>query len=91
MSATRYRAPPADALLIHPLDDLYALYHRASGMTHLLASPAPELLELLAERALTRDELLRALIERFEVADADADLLTARLEELVTVGLVHVT
>lgn len=91
MSATRYSAPPADALLIHPLDELYALYHRASGMTHLLASPAPELLELLAKRSLTRDEVFQALTEQFDVADADHDLLTARLEELITVGLVHIT
>lgn len=89
MSATRYRAPPADALAIRELDGLFALYHRQSGMTHLLASPAPELLALLGEQALTQNELLGALVARYDVGDANADLLGARLEELVAAGLVY--
>lgn len=89
MSATRYRAPPPDALLIRELDGLIALYHRASATTHVLASPAPELLELLAERALTRDELLEALTERYAVVDAADDALDARIDELIAVGLVE--
>ncbi|MBW6523877.1 HPr-rel-A system PqqD family peptide chaperone [Sphingomonas sp. RHCKR47] len=89
MSATRLRAPPADAFLICELGGLFALFHRPSGMTHLLASPAPELLELLGERALTRHELLAALNARYEVTDAADDLLDARLDELIAVGLVH--
>lgn len=89
MSATRFRAPPADALLIRELDGLFALFHRPSGMTHLLASPAPELLELLGERALTRRELLDVLVVRYDVPDAAGDLLDARLDELIAVGLVH--
>ena len=89
MPATRFRAPPADALLLRELDGLFALFHRPSGMTHLLASPAPELLELLGERALTRRELLGALVARYDVPDAAADLLDARLDELIAVGLVH--
>ncbi|WP_375270776.1 HPr-rel-A system PqqD family peptide chaperone [Sphingomonas sp.] len=88
MSATRYRAPPADALLIRELDGLVALYHRASGMTHMLASPAPEILAILAEDVAMRDELLARLIQRYDVADAADDLLSARLDELVAVGLV---
>lgn len=89
MSATRFRAPPADALLLRELDGLFALFHRPSGMTHLLASPAPELLELLGEGALTRRELLDTLVARYDVPDAAADLLDARLDELIAVGLVH--
>jgi PqqD family protein of HPr-rel-A system len=89
LPATRFRAPPADALLIRDLDGLFALFHRSSGMTHLLASPAPELLELLGERALTRRELLDALVDRYDVPDAAGDLLDARLDELIAVGLVH--
>lgn len=87
MAATRYRAPPVDALLIRELDGLFVLYHRPSGTTHLLASPAPELLELLAGQALTRDEVLAALVARYDVRDAASDLLDARLAELMAVGL----
>lgn len=91
MTATRYRAPPADALLIRELDGLFALYHRPSGTTHLLASPAPELLDLLADRAMTRDALLDQLLRRYDVRDAADDLLDARLGELIAVGLVYAT
>ncbi len=91
MTATRYRAPPADALLIRELDGLFALYHRPSGTTHLLASPAPELLDLLADRAMTRDALLDQLLRRYDVTDAADDLLDARLSELIAVGLVYAT
>ena len=91
MTATRYRAPPADALLIRELDGLFALYHRPSGTTHLLASPAPELLDLLADRAMTRDALLDQLLRRYDVTDAADDLLDARLGELIAVGLVYAT
>jgi len=48
----RYRAPPAEALLIAELDAFTAIFHRPSGITHLLASPAPEILEVLAEAPL---------------------------------------
>jgi len=91
VTATRYRAPPADALLIRELDGLFALYHRPSGTTHLLASPAPELLDLLADRAMTRDTLLDQLLRRYDVSDAADDLLDARLGELIAVGLVYAT
>jgi PqqD family protein of HPr-rel-A system len=83
-----YVAAPASALLIEPLDALTAVYHRPSGITHLLAAPAPEILSVLADPA-TADELLARLAERFEVPDADRDALLARLEELVAAGLVE--
>ena len=83
-----YHAAPLHSLLLEPLDDLTAVYHRASGITHLLASPAPEILQAL-HVPMTRDDLLAALDERFDLAKADADALDARLDELVAVGLVE--
>lgn len=85
----RYRAPPSDALVMVWLDDLCAVYHRTSGITHLLASPAPEILDLLADRPVGRTALLAALAQRFDLADPDADALTARLDELLAAGLVE--
>ena len=38
----RYAADPPVARLTVALDALVAIYHRPSGTTHLLASPAPE-------------------------------------------------
>lgn len=84
----RFRAPPADAIRTHPLDDLTALYHRASGATHVLAPPAPQILAALAPAPLTLDALLAALATAFELGDADRDALAARVDELVAAGLV---
>ena len=85
---TRYRAAPAATLRIEPLDALTVIYHRASGVTHLVDSPVPELLELLAE-PLTVEQALAALSERFDLVDPDATALVARLDELVASGLVE--
>ncbi|PAX08567.1 HPr-rel-A system PqqD family peptide chaperone [Sphingomonas lenta] len=83
-----YRAEPLSSLLIEPLDELTAVYHRASGITHLLGQPAPELLHALQEPA-TADDLLARLGREFDLADAHRDALLARLDELVTAGLVR--
>jgi len=85
---TRYRAAPAATLRIEPLDALTLVYHRASGITHLVDSPVPELLDLLAE-PLTLDQALAALAERFDLVDPDRAALAARIDELVASGLVE--
>lgn len=85
----RYRAPPPAALRVVALDALTAVYHRASGQTHVVAPPVPEILDLLADRAMTAGALLAALAERFDLPDGDAAALSARLDELVETGLVE--
>ncbi|MFL0417697.1 HPr-rel-A system PqqD family peptide chaperone [Sphingomonas sp. 179-I 2A4 NHS] len=85
MDATRYRAPPADGLAIVPLDDLVAVFHRASGITHLVTSPAPELLDALADRWRTLDDLET----EFELVGGDRSSLIAALDELAAAGLVE--
>ena len=84
----RYRAPPADALIEVELDAFAAIFHRPSGITHLLASPAPEILAALVD-PLDLDQLLAALARRYDLVDPDRDALTARLDELVASGLVE--
>jgi hypothetical protein len=53
-----YRADPPTALIVEPLDTFTGVFHRPSGTTHLLVSPAPEILAVLGERAMTLDALL---------------------------------
>jgi len=79
-----YRAAAPATLRIVPLDDLTAIYHRASGITHLVASPVPELLAALSE-PLTLVRLAKRLGEEFYLSDGEA--LAARLDELVASGL----
>lgn len=88
MSGGQYRAVAADQLRIVALDDLTLVYHRASGITHLLAAPAPEIIAALSQTAMTAAELYTVLGEQFDLADGDADALAARIDELVAAGLV---
>ena len=87
--ATTYRAAPPDSLVIVPIDLLTAIYHRRSGQTHLMAAPAPEILAALGQEALDAEALLARLQADYDLVDADAAALAARLEELVATGLVE--
>ena len=87
----RYRGPPGDGLLIAPLDAFTAVYHRASGITHLLTEPAPQILSVLGENGLSLDALLDRLGREYDLEDADAEALAARLDELIEAGLVERT
>jgi PqqD family protein of HPr-rel-A system len=89
VAGRRYRAAAAEDLRIVPLDEFTLIFHRPSGLTHLVTAPAPEILELLGESALGRDVLFGRLNERFDLGDASAEALDARLGELVATGLVE--
>ena len=54
-----------------------------------MASPAPEILEALAEAPLDAAALLAKLRADYDLVDADLAALTARLDELVETGLVE--
>lgn len=83
----RYRAAPAGALVVAPLDQLTAVYHRPSSVTHLVDAPVPELLGVLADEPADAPALLTRLAASFDVADADPAALADRLEEMVALGL----
>ena len=89
MAERLYRAAPTDALRVVPLDDFTLIFHRPSGLSHLVTAPAPEILELLGQERLTRGALMARLGERFELADASVEALDARLGELIATGLVE--
>ncbi|MBB4840746.1 PqqD family protein of HPr-rel-A system [Sphingomonas kyeonggiensis] len=84
-----YRAAAPETLRIVPLDALTLIYHRASGITHVVDAPVPELLEALTPAPQTLDQLLAALTERYDLLDADPAALAIRLDELVQAGLVE--
>ena len=77
-----------EALRIAHLDSFIAVFHRSSGLTHLLAAPAPEIMATLGEAGLTRTALAERLATDFDLADLDEAALAERLDELVTCGLV---
>lgn len=70
------------------LDGLSAIYHRASGATHVVAEPVPQILEALGRDRLNLAELLARLGVDYDLAGDAEGALIARLDELVTLGLV---
>jgi PqqD family protein of HPr-rel-A system len=87
MSGPTYIADDARELVTVPLDGLSLVYHEPSGATHIVAPPAPEILEALMAGPADVAELLRRLREKFEF-DGD-EAIHARLGELEEAGLVR--
>ena len=84
-----FRAARPETLRIDWLDDFTAVYHRPSGITHLLTAPAPEILAILGEAGMSLAGLAERLALAFDLGDEGTDALAARLDELVAAGLVE--
>ena len=69
------------------LDGLAVLFHAPSGMTHIVAPPAPEILEALRAGPADAAEILKRLRARFDFDGEEA--IHARLDELEAAGLVR--
>jgi PqqD family protein of HPr-rel-A system len=90
MAGPRFVADPPEASRSVELESLTALYHAPSGMTHLLAPPAPQILAALADRPGTAEEVLERIAETFDLEAEDAAAaMAARLGELEVAGLVR--
>jgi PqqD family protein of HPr-rel-A system len=87
MAGPSYIADDESQIRKVELDGLTALFHVPSGMTHIVAPPAPQILEALAGSPADLTELVRRLSRNFDVDGADA-ALAARLDELEAAGLV---
>jgi PqqD family protein of HPr-rel-A system len=88
MAGPRYIADPRELTRKVELDGLTALFHLPSGMTHIVAPPAPEILDALADAPADADELAERLSERFEL-EGGREAMAARLDELEAAGLVR--
>ena len=90
MAGALYSADPAADLRSVELDGLTALFHRPSGMTHVVAAPAPQILEALGDGPADAAAILARIKARYEVAeDGAGDAILARLSELEAAGLVR--
>ena len=83
-----YRMARPEDLRIAHLDSFMAVFHRSSGITHLITAPAPEILATLGEAGMTFISLRETLASEYELGDLDDAALAARLDELVAAGLV---
>jgi PqqD family protein of HPr-rel-A system len=89
VAAPRYIADARDQLRVVELDGLTAMFHEPSGMTHIVAPPAPQILDALSEGPADAREILRRIMKSFEVDAAEgAQAVEARLAELEAAGLV---
>lgn len=90
MAGIRYIADPEEQVRAVELDGLSVLFHERSGMTHIVAVPAPEILGALREGPADAQELLRRLSARFAFEGEEAEAaIHARLDELEAAGLVR--
>jgi PqqD family protein of HPr-rel-A system len=81
-----YRADPPEGLRIVRLDSLTAIYHRASGQTHVVVEPVPAILAALSATPLSLEQLLAGLGVMDDAVTRA--LLGERLNELLETGLV---
>ena len=89
MAAPVYAADPPETVRTVELEGLTLLYHRRSGMTHILAPPAPQILEALGSGPGSAQAVAERIAERFEIEGEDAAaVISARLAELEAAGLV---
>ncbi len=88
MSGPRYVADGPDQVRRVELDGLTALFHRPSGMTHLLAAPAPQIFDVIAGKPGDTSEIMARMSERFDLEGGEEAIL-ARLGELEASGLVR--
>ncbi|AMO71862.1 HPr-rel-A system PqqD family peptide chaperone [Sphingorhabdus sp. M41] len=86
----KYRAAPKDDLIWHDLDSMTLIFHRPSGITHMLADPVPAIIEVMEDAPLSAAEIASRLTASFDVeAGADSEnIVLARMEELLALGLV---
>jgi len=66
MASPVYIADSHGAVLTVALDGLSVLFHAPSGMTHIVAPPAPEILAALQAGPADMEEILRRLQEAFD-------------------------
>jgi PqqD family protein of HPr-rel-A system len=90
VAGPRYIADDPSDLRAVPLDGLVALFHAPSGMTHVVAPPAPQILEALQQGPGDARAILERIRARYEVEEAEAaPAIEARLAELEAAGLVR--
>jgi len=90
VSGAIYMADDAGAVRSVELDGLVALFHAPSGMTHIVAPPAPQILEALGQGPGDARAILSRIADLYEIEeDAGTEAIEARLDELEAVGLVR--
>ena len=79
-----------DGLRMVEFEGLSVVFHPRSGITHILAPPSPQILDVLAQGPADADGVIAALRARFDFPEDEvAGAVAARLAELEAAGLVR--
>lgn len=91
MPGPRYRAEPHGRRRITDIEGLTLVFHRPSGITHILSTPVPEILAELEDGHADAGGIAARLAAQHDIADiAEAEaVIGARLAELAALGLVE--
>lgn len=91
MGGPRFVADPAADCPQVRIDGFAILYHRPSGMTHVVASPIPEMLAVIADDPADIGQIVARLEAEHDLAGDDAldAIVAARIAELEAAGLVR--
>jgi len=90
MAGPVFTTDPEAEIRAVELDGLSVLFHAPSGMTHIVAAPAPQILDALRIGPADAGELIARLGAWYDFdGDDAADAIDARLEELEAAGLVR--
>ncbi len=89
-----YKIRDAQSLKFQTLDYISLLYDRLSGITHVVTDPAPQIIQVLGQNYLSSKQVETILQRQFDMtADENdnsfEDIITARLDEFVELGLVE--
>lgn len=88
----RYGSHDSRALVPCLLEDITLLYHRASGQTHMVISPVPEILAALGDGApMSAAQVHERLARDYDLGpkgEAVAEI-EAHLDDLAALGLVR--
>ncbi|MEP2988721.1 MAG: HPr-rel-A system PqqD family peptide chaperone [Parasphingorhabdus sp.] len=87
----QFRAANPEEIILHMLDMMTLVFHRPSGLTHIVADPVPAILEVMQGGASTPSQIIAALENSFDLEEgADVEnVVLARLDELYALGLVE--
>lgn len=92
--ADRYKLRDMRNLSLQHLDYMALLYDRRSGITHIIAEPAPQIIEALGHNMLEPTQIEKILNKQYDIQsfeddniDSFEDIIIARLDEFVDLGI----
>lgn len=86
-----FRVANPNVFVLHTLDMMTLVFHKPSGLTHIVADPIPAILEVMQDGVFTPNEVVKALKNGFELEEGTdvENIVLARLDEMHILGLVE--